>query len=115
MVQRGGDLCLGAEAPKEAGVVGERGVEHFHGDPAAEPDVVRDIDATARAHADRREQAVSAGKNTAREIGDATDRHAIQRTGHHDTERGTPERYPRVYGRCEAGACVPNTQAAWRS
>ena len=116
MVQGGGDLCLGAEAPEEAGVVGERGVEHFHRHPAPQPGVVRDVDATARARADRREQAVSAGKNTAGEIGDATDRHAIQRTGHHDAERGTPERYPRAYGRSRSRH-VPcsNTQAAWRS
>ena len=95
MVQRGRHLRLGAEAAEEAGVVGEGGVEHLHRDPAAQPDVVRHVDATARARADRREQAVAAGEHAAGEIGDATDRHSTQRTGRHDAERGTPERYPR--------------------
>ena len=70
-------------------------MEHLHRDPAAQPDVVGHVDATARARADRREQAVAAGEHAAGEVGDATDRHPTQRTGRYDTERGTPERYPR--------------------
>ncbi len=77
VVQRSGDLRLGAEASEEADVVGERGVEHFDRDPAPQPDVVRHVDATARARADRREHAVTAGEHAAGQIGDATDRHAI--------------------------------------
>ncbi len=95
VVQRGRDLRLGAEPPQETGVVREGEVEHLHRDAAAEPNVVGHVDATARARADRREQAVPAGEDSAGEIGDATDRHSVQRTGRHDAERGTPGRYPR--------------------
>ena len=49
----------------------------FTADPPAQPDVVGDVDATARARTDRREQAVPAGEDTAGEVGDATDRHRV--------------------------------------
>ena len=92
VVQRRRDLRLGAEAAEEPGVVGERGVQHLHRDAAPQADVVGDVDATARAGADRREQAVAAGEDAAGEVGDAGDRHRVQRyRPHSDAKRGTPD------------------------
>ena len=53
VVQRRRELRLGPEAAQERGVVGERGVQHLDRDPAAQPLVLGDVDATARAGADR--------------------------------------------------------------
>ena len=49
----------------------------FTADPALQADVVGDVDATARACADRCEQAVTTGEDTAGEVGDAGDRHRV--------------------------------------
>ena len=77
VVERRRHLGLGAEPAEEPGVLRQREVEDLDPDPPLQADVVGHVDATARARADRREQAVPAGEHTAGEIGDATDRHRV--------------------------------------
>ena len=80
VVQRRRELRLGPEPAQERGVVGERGVQHLDRDPAAQPLVVGDVDATARAGADRTVQQVAARRapGPARSL-DSTSRHGVQR------------------------------------
>ena len=58
VVQRGGDLGLGAEPAQEARVLREGGVQHLDRDPPAEADVFGRVDPPARTGADRHEESV---------------------------------------------------------
>ncbi len=62
VAQRRRQLGLGPEAPEERGVVGERRVQHLDRDAPAQPLVVGDVDATARAGTDRVVQEVATGR-----------------------------------------------------
>ena len=65
-------------------------MQHLDRDASPQPDVVGHVDATARARADRREQAVPAGEDAAGEIGDATDRHRVKVPAAPHANRGNP-------------------------
>jgi hypothetical protein len=75
MVQGGGHLRLGAEAPEESGVVGQGGVEHLDGDPALEPHVPGRVDAPAGPRPQGGHEAVPSGQDTAGQIGHAARPH----------------------------------------
>ncbi len=79
VVQRGRQLGLGPEAAQEGGVLGQRRVQHLHRHPALQPGVLGDVDATARAGADRAVQQVPAREDTAREVAHRTAGHGVQR------------------------------------
>ena len=49
VVERGGELGLGPEPAQEPDIVGKARMEHFDRDAAAQPDVVGDVHAAARA------------------------------------------------------------------
>jgi hypothetical protein len=55
VVERGGELGLGAETAEEPGVVGQRPVQNFHRDATAEAHVVGDVHASTAARTDRGE------------------------------------------------------------
>ena len=79
MMQRGGELGLGAQATKEPGVVGQRAVQHLDRDTAPQAHVVGDVDATAPTRTDRSEQPVPVGEHATGEIGQAAQRHERSR------------------------------------
>jgi hypothetical protein len=65
VVQGGGGAGLGPEAPEESLVAGQSRVQHLHGHPPAEPDVVGQIDVAGRTGADRSEQPVPVAEDAA--------------------------------------------------
>jgi hypothetical protein len=75
MMQRSGELGLGAEAAEEAGVVRQRAVQHLHRDAPPQTHVVGDVHASTPARADRGKQPVPVGEHAAGEIGEAAQRH----------------------------------------
>jgi hypothetical protein len=79
VVQRGGELGLGAEAAEEPGVVGQRPVQHLHRDATAQTHVVGDVHASTAARTDRGEQPVPVGEHAAGEVGQAAQRHGRSR------------------------------------
>ena len=92
VVQRGRDLGLGAEAAEERGVLGERGVQHLDRDAAAQPGVLGDVHAPARAGADGRVKQVPAREDTAREVAHETSGHGAHGSGRIAPQRGTSAR-----------------------
>ena len=92
VVQRRRELGLGAEPAQEARVVRKARVEDLDRDASAQPDVVRGIDAAARACTDRAEQAVAAGKNPADEVGHRAAGHRIHGIGPDAVSTGHPMR-----------------------
>ena len=78
----------------------------FTADPPLEAHVVGHVDATARARADGREQAVPAGEDAAGEIGDAGDRHRVTVPAATSPIRGTPEASAMVGSRSERGVSL---------
>ena len=52
VVERGGELGLGAETAEEPGVVGQRPMQHFHRDATAEAHVVGDVHTPGRTRTD---------------------------------------------------------------
>ena len=81
VVQRRRELGLGPEPAQERGVLGERRVQHLDRDPAAQPGVVGDVDAAARAGADGAVQQVPAREDTAREVAHRTAGHGFNGSG----------------------------------
>jgi hypothetical protein len=71
MAQGGRGLGLGPEAAQEGLVVGEAGMEDLHRHPAAQPDVVGQVDLRRGASAQRREQPVAPTQHTTDLIGHA--------------------------------------------
>ena len=93
VVQRRGELRLGPEPSQECRVVGQRGVEHLHRDLSAQPLVVGDVDAAARAGTDRTVQQVTTGEHPARkEVARNTSRHPTHGTGTDPCARVTARR-----------------------
>jgi metallophosphoesterase superfamily enzyme len=90
VVQRRRELCLGAEAAQEAGIVGERGVQHLHRDATTETDVVGHVHPATGARSDRTEQAVAPGEHASDEVGDCASGHSHEGTGRIVPVRGTP-------------------------
>ena len=81
VTQRRGELGLGPEPPQKRGVVGERGVQHLHRDPAAQSLVVGHVHAAARAGTNRAVKQVATGQHPARqEIAGSTSRHPTNRS-----------------------------------
>ena len=81
VVEGGGQLGLGPEAAQEAGVVGQRGVEHLDRHPPAQPDVPGGVDPPRGAGSDGGDQAVAAGQHPAGQIGHAAGTHQRYPTG----------------------------------
>ena len=77
MVQRRCGSSLRAKPAQEHGIVGKTVVQHLDGNPTPEPDVLRDVDASARARADRGQQAVSTREHTADQVRDGAERHGF--------------------------------------
>ncbi len=94
VVERGSELCLAPEPAQEALVVGEPRVQDLHRDATAQPHVVSGVDAAARAHTDRAEQAVAAGKDPADEVGHRLAGHRFHGTGHASVLPGHPVHAP---------------------
>jgi hypothetical protein len=81
MMERRGQLRLGAEAPQEPGVVGQGGVEDLDRHPAAQADVPGGIHPPGGAGADGGDEAVTAGQDPAGQVGHATRTHQRYPTG----------------------------------
>jgi hypothetical protein len=75
VVQRGGELGLGAEPTEEPGVVGQGAVQYLHRDASPEAHVVGDVHASTPARTDRGEQPVPVGEHATGEVCQAAQSH----------------------------------------
>ena len=81
VVECGGHLGLGPEAPLEPAVVAERVVEHLDRDSASQPHVVGQVDARTRPRADGREQPVPAVEDATDEVDEGGVDHGVRIQG----------------------------------